>query len=47
MGKTNGVSASMAALTPVSSRHATGGLLAVEAVVACDSVFMGLLSTAA
>ena len=41
------MSASMAALLTVSSRHATGGLPAVEAVVACDSSLMGVLSTAA
>jgi hypothetical protein len=47
MGKTKGISASMAALIPVSSRHGTGGLPAVEAVDACDSRLMGLLTTAA
>jgi len=47
MGKTNGISASMAALLPVSSRHATGGLPAVETVDDFDSSLVGLLTEAA
>jgi hypothetical protein len=47
MGKTKGIGASIAALLPVSSRHGTGGLPAVESVDACDSSLVGLLTTAA
>lgn len=46
MGKTKENGASMAAPFPVSSRHAKGGLPAVEAVDAYGSSFMGQLATA-